>query len=62
MTEQQQNIEELNELNKRLQTVMEVAQMSLWTYDIKEDTIFTIASIAFLKSCLRAIMQVKGFL
>ena len=40
MTEQQQNIEELNELNKRLQTVMEVAQMSLWTYDIKEDTIF----------------------
>lgn len=39
MTEQQQNTEKLAELNKRLQTVMEVAQMSLWTYDIKKDVI-----------------------
>lgn len=37
MTEQQQNVEKLAELNKRLQTVMEVSQMSLWTYDIKKD-------------------------
>ena len=39
MTEQQQNIERLNELNKQLQTVMEVTKMSLWTYDIKKDLI-----------------------
>ncbi|WP_455671646.1 ABC transporter substrate binding protein [Phocaeicola sp.] len=39
MTEQQQNIEKLGELNKRLQMVMEVSQMSLWTYDIKKDVI-----------------------
>lgn len=39
MTEQQQNIEKLNELNKRMQTVMEVAQMSQWIYDIKKDVL-----------------------
>lgn len=39
MTEEQQNVEELAELNKRLQTIMEVAQMSLWTYDVKKDII-----------------------
>ncbi len=39
MTEEQQNVEKLAELNKRLQTVMEVAQMSLWTYDVKKDII-----------------------
>lgn len=39
MTEQQQNIEKLAELNKRMQMVMEVSQMSLWTYDIKKDII-----------------------
>lgn len=39
MTKQQQNIEKLAELNKRMQMVMEVSQMSLWTYDIKKDII-----------------------
>ena len=39
MTEEQQNVEKLAELNKRLQTIMEVAQMSLWTYDVKKDII-----------------------
>lgn len=39
MTEEQQNVEKLAELNKRLQIIMEVAQMSLWTYDVKKDII-----------------------
>lgn len=39
MTKQQLNTEKLAEMNKQLQMVLEVANMSLWTYDIKKDII-----------------------
>lgn len=39
MTEQQKNHEMVEELNERLQMVMKAAQLSIWTWDLKEKVI-----------------------
>lgn len=40
MTKQQRNQEILKKLNERLQMVMKVAQMGIWTYDIRKSTFY----------------------